>query len=120
MGTWCRAWRNYSVKRTTNDVKLIEQFVTLHKIKVWNENAEADTMATNLMIIYETAPTEVFQYIIQFASAVTLNPDSFFLIYWTQFLLLPWQNLLIECGDSTKSDCNQKDDEITPNSKVVG
>lgn len=30
------------------------------------------------------------------------------------------ENQLIECGDSTKNDCNQKDDEVTPNSKVVG
>lgn len=41
-GNLAHNWRNYSVKCATDDKDLIKKFMTLHKIKDWSKESDAD------------------------------------------------------------------------------
>lgn len=81
-GNLLHSWRNYSVKRSSDDIDLIKRFKILHNIK--DEDADIDD---NVLCLSDVAPNET---------------------------------LLLEAGDSTKSEKILKESNDTPCSKVNG
>lgn len=51
-------WRNYAVKRSSDDANLITQFVTVHKIKICNKDNEADCINPKMLVVAIEAPLD--------------------------------------------------------------
>lgn len=94
-------WRNYVVKRTTDDADIIKRFKILHNIKIYEEEEEADRHDVMLAIGENVTPEKrLIEDGGSSKTAFTLHDDD-----------------LLICTPNTIS---ATDGEVTPSRKIVG
>ncbi|KEH29259.1 replication factor-A carboxy-terminal domain protein [Medicago truncatula] len=101
-GNLLHNWRNYGVKRTSDDAELIQMFIKKHNVKVIEDDDEAaaiDVHVTQEAALAKEVPT-------------IEGGDS--------NMIKSLEGPAIEGDDSNKSLVNQQDGELTPCSKVGG